>query len=186
MKILRRKKSYFGRRVFIFVLPIRNKSPFSGKIKKFLQNWEDDVKFIGNMTKTQNRDANHLRWQKSTSLGIRVPGPEYRKMEHRETLWWGCCCKKNVKTIMFQEGDTLPLTRAPLEGGGYFEPPPPLISETTGPILKIQAAFESPGKTVEGKQILLTSGSRVTSQVRSKSKCSTFRAWWNRRAKLRC
>ena len=26
------KKSYFGRRVFIFVLPIRNKSPFSGKI----------------------------------------------------------------------------------------------------------------------------------------------------------
>ena len=61
-------------------------------------------------------------------------------------------------------------------GGGYFEPPP-LISETTGPILKIQAAFESPGKTVERKQILLTSGSRVTSQVRSKSKCSTFRAW---------
>ena len=26
------KKSYFGRRIFIFVLPIRNKSPFSGKI----------------------------------------------------------------------------------------------------------------------------------------------------------
>ena len=23
------------------------------------------------MTKTQNRDANHLRWQKSTNLGIR-------------------------------------------------------------------------------------------------------------------
>ena len=38
---------------------------------------------------------------------------------------------------------------APHWGGGYFEPPPPLISETTGPILKIQAAFESPGKTVE-------------------------------------
>ena len=76
------------------------------------------------------------------------------------------------------------LTRAPLGyfynaphwGGGLFRAPP-LISETTGPILKIQAAFESPGKTVEGKQILLTSGSRVTSQVRSKSKCSTFRAW---------
>ena len=49
------------------------------------------------------------------------------------------------------------LTRAPL---GYFynaphwgviSSPPPLISETTGPILKIQAAFESPGKTVKGK-----------------------------------
>ena len=26
------KNSNFGRRVFIFVLPIRNKSPFSGKI----------------------------------------------------------------------------------------------------------------------------------------------------------
>ena len=84
------------------------------------------------------------------------------------------------------------LTRAPL---GYFYnathwggaiSSPPLISETTGPILKIQAAFESPGKTVEEKQILLTSGSRVTSQVRSKSKCLTFRAWWHRRAKLRC
>ena len=86
------------------------------------------------------------------------------------------------------------LTRAPLGyfynaphwGGGLFRAPPPLISETTGPILKIQAAFESPGKTVEGKQILLTSGSRVTSQVRSKSKCSTFRAWSHRRAKLLC
>ena len=31
-EILRRKKSNFGRRVFIFVLSIRNKSPFSGKI----------------------------------------------------------------------------------------------------------------------------------------------------------
>ena len=81
----------------------------------------------------------------------------------------------------------LNLTRAPLGyfhnaphwgGGGYFESPPPLISETTGPILKIQAAFESPGKTVSREnKILLTSGSRVTSQVRSKSKCSTFRAW---------
>ena len=47
------------------------------------------------------------------------------------------------------------LTRAPLGyfynaphwGGGLFRAPP-LISETTGPILKIQAAFESPGKTV--------------------------------------
>ena len=45
------------------------------------------------------------------------------------------------------------LTRAPLgyfynapHWGGYFEPP--LISETTGPIVKIQGAFESPGKTV--------------------------------------
>ena len=63
------------------------------------------------------------------------------------------------------------LTRAPLgyfynapHWGGLFRAPP-LISETTGPILKIQTAFERPGKTVEGKQILLTSGSRVTGQT---------------------
>ena len=61
-------------------------------------------------------------------------------------------------------------------GGGLFRDPP-LIPETTGPILKIQAAFESPRKIIEGKLILMTSGSPVTSQVRSKSECSTFRAW---------
>ena len=68
------------------------------------------------------------------------------------------------------------LTRAPLGyfynaphwGGGYFEPPSDLRNYWTDS--KIQVAFESPGKTVEGKQILLTSGSRVTSQVRSKLK----------------
>ena len=34
----------------------------------------------------------------------------------------------------------------PTGGGGYFETP--LITETPGPILKIQAAFETAGKTV--------------------------------------
>ena len=38
------------------------------------------------MTETQNKDANNLRWQVCTGLGIRVSGPEYRKMEHGETL----------------------------------------------------------------------------------------------------
>ena len=44
----------------------------------------------------------------STGLGIRVSGPEYRKMEHRETLKLGCCCE-NVKTVMCQKGGILPL-----------------------------------------------------------------------------
>ena len=35
--------------------------------------------------------------------------------------------------------------------------------------------YSGPEKTVEGTQILMTSGSSVTSQVKSKSKCSTFR-----------
>ena len=51
------------------------------------------------------------------------------------------------------------VTRAPL--GYFYNTPhcalggaisiPPLISETTGPILKIQAALESPGKLSRGK-----------------------------------
>ena len=38
---------------------------------------------------------------------------------------------------------------------------------------KIQTAFDSPGKSVEGILILLTSGSLMTSQVRSKVKYFT-------------
>ena len=53
---------------------------------KFLLNGKDVVEVIGNIDETQNRDANHLRWQKSTGLRIRVSWLEYRKMEHRETL----------------------------------------------------------------------------------------------------
>ena len=48
---------------------------------------------------------------------------------------------------------------------------PPRISETTGRIRKIQTAFESPVKFVEGNPILLTSRSLMTSQVKSKIKC---------------
>ena len=79
------EKSNFGRRVFIFVLPIRNKSPFSGKIITSFKMERMSLN-VGNMAETENRDANHLRWQVCTGLGIRVSGPEYRKMEHGETL----------------------------------------------------------------------------------------------------
>ena len=54
-------------------------------------------------------------------------------------------------------------------GGGLFLAPP-RISETIGWIRKIQTAFESPVKFVEGNPISLTSGSSMTSQVRSKIK----------------
>ena len=85
------------------------------------------------------------------------------------------------------------LTRAPLGyfynaphwGGGLFRAPPSDLRNYWTDS-KNSSGIWKPWKTVEGKQILLTSGSRVTSQVRSKSKCSTFRAWWHRRAKLRC
>ena len=107
------KKSNFGRRVFIFVLPIRNKSPFSGKILTSFK--IEGMSFnihIGNIAETQNRDANHSRWQESKRLGLSVSGHEYWKMDHREKLWWGCCCKKSVKAVMCQKGGTLSLTRA--------------------------------------------------------------------------
>ena len=63
------------------------------------------------------------------------------------------------------------LILVPLEsagGGGLCIAPP--ISEVTRPIFKIQTAFDSPAKVVEWSLILLTSGSPMTSQVRSKIK----------------
>ena len=64
-------------------------------------------------------------------------------------------------------------SRAP-KGSGWHLPPYSLrMMKDALPPWK--DALESPGKIVLGKQILLTSGSPVTSQVRSKSKCLTFR-----------
>ena len=55
-------------------------------------------------------------------------------------------------------------------GGGGAISSPPLISETTGLILKIQAAFESPGKNCRGKANFIDFGvtSDVTGQVKVK------------------
>ena len=50
--------------------------------------------------------------------------------------------------------------------GGSFEPL--VTSETTGPILKIYTAFESPGKSVEGNINDLGVMSDVTGQVKVK------------------
>ena len=57
-------------------------------------------------------------------------------------------------------------------GGGGAISSPPLISETTGPILKIQAAFESPGKTVSKKTNFVDL--RVTSDVTGQVKVKMF------------
>ena len=52
-----------------------------------------------------------LWWRESTGLWINVsgPGPEYQKMEYRDTLRWFCCCRKH-ETLVCQKGDTLSLT----------------------------------------------------------------------------
>ena len=54
-------------------------------------------------------------------------------------------------------------------GGGLFRAPP-LISESTGPIVKIQAAFESPGKNRRRKTNFIDLGvtNDVTGQVKVK------------------
>ena len=54
-------------------------------------------------------------------------------------------------------------------GGGLFRDPP-RISETTGAILKIQAAFENPGKNCRWKTNFIDIGvtSDVTGQVKVK------------------
>ena len=65
-------------------------------------------------------------------------------------------------------------------GGGYFLPH--RNSGTTGRIYKIQTAFDRSGEFVEVNLMLLTSGSLMTSQVRSKSKCLTIWSIWFCRA----
>ena len=59
-----------------------------------------------------------------------------------------------------------------LTGGGLFvAPPPPQSWGTTRQIYKIQTSFDRSGKFVVGNLMLLNSGSPMTSQVKSKSKC---------------
>ena len=81
------KKSNFGRMVFIFVLPIQNKSPFSRElIASFkIERISLNLLAIWPKHKIEMRiiyDGKYVL----TGLGIRVSGPEYREMEHGETL----------------------------------------------------------------------------------------------------
>ena len=74
-----------------------------------------------------------------------------------------------------------------LTGGGGLFCFLPLNSINAGPIYKIQTVFDRPGKFTEGNSKLLTSGSPMTSKIRSKSKCltislSSFVAHYNRNA----
>ena len=85
-EIFRRKKSNFVRRVFIFVLPLRNKSPFSGKIIISFKNERMSLNLLTIWPK-HKIEMQTIYDGISTGLGIRVSGLEYRKMEHRETLW---------------------------------------------------------------------------------------------------
>ena len=80
------KNSNFGRRVFIFVLPIRNKSPFSGKTITSLKIEWISLKLLAICPKRKIEMQIIYDGKYVSGLGIRVSGPEYWKMEHRETL----------------------------------------------------------------------------------------------------
>ena len=106
-EILRRKNSNFGRRVFIFVLPIRNKSPFSGKIitsfkiewmsLNLLAKWPEhkiEMQIIYDGRKVQIwefvfKGMNIGKW----SIGKHCDGVDV---------------VKSVKAVMCQKGGTLP------------------------------------------------------------------------------
>ena len=100
------------------------------------------------------------------------------------TLWW----RKNHTVVTATSTGTkfflASLTRAwqgyfynaTDRGGGLFCPPQ--NSGTTCRICKNQKVFDRSGQFVVGNLMLLTSGSLMTSQVRSKSKCLTIWSIW--------
>ena len=89
-EILRRKKIEFYR-VFIFVLPMRNKSPFSGKvITSFkIERMSLNLLAIWPKHKIEMQILYDGKYVHCTGLGIRVSGPEYRKMEARGNIVMG-------------------------------------------------------------------------------------------------
>ena len=111
MEILRRKKWYFGRREFIFVLPIRNKSPFSGKIITFFKIEKMTLNLLAIWPKHKIEmqiiyDGRKVQVWEFVSQGLDIGKSSTGK--HCD----GVAVVKNVKTIMCKEGGTLPLIMA--------------------------------------------------------------------------
>ena len=95
-------------------------------------------------------------------------------------LRWGHLRSPEVKWSLKPAPDRgISVTRL-TRGGGLF--PPPQNSGATGRIYKLQTAFDRSGKCVRANLMLLTSGSLMTSQARSKSKCLTILSNWIYRA----
>ena len=127
-KLYEGKKSYFGRRVFIFVLPIRNKSLFLGKIITSFKIERMTINLLAIWPKHKIEmqiiyDGRKVQVWEFVSQGLNIG--KWSTGKHCD----GVAVVKNMKTIMCQEGGTLPLTRAPLGyfynaphwgGGGYF------------------------------------------------------------------
>ena len=107
MEILRRKKSYFGREVFIFVLPIRNKSPFSGKIITSFKIERMTLNLLAIWPKHKKEmqiiyDGRKVQVWEFVSQGLNIG--KWSTGKHCDGV---VVVKKNVKTIMCQEGGTL-------------------------------------------------------------------------------
>ena len=115
------KKSYFGRRVFIFVLPIRNKSPFSGKIITSLKIERMTLNLLAIWLKHKIEmqiiyDGRKVQVWEFVSQGLNIG--KWSTGKHCD----GVAVVNNVKTIMCQVGGTLPLPSH--RRGGLISTPP--------------------------------------------------------------
>ena len=104
------KQSNFGRRIFVFVLPIRNKSPFSGKIiTSFkVERMSLDLLAIWPKHKIEMQiiyDYKQVQVWEFVFQGLNIGKWSTGKRCD------GVAVVKNVKTIMCQKGGTLPLSR---------------------------------------------------------------------------
>ena len=108
-EILRRKKSNFGRRVFIFVLPIRNKSPFSGKIISSFKIESMTLNLLAIWPKHKIEMQIIYDGRKVQVCEFAFQGLNIGKWSTGKYCDGVAVVKKHVKTVMFQKGGTLPL-----------------------------------------------------------------------------
>ena len=83
-----------GREVFIFVLTIRNKSLYSGKITTYLKMKGMSLNLLTTLPTKENRCKSFAAELMASKLNfgkrLRVTGHEYRKMDYGAALRWGC------------------------------------------------------------------------------------------------
>ena len=102
------KNSDFGHRVFIFVLPVRNTSPFSAKITSSFKIERMTLNLLAIWPKHKIEmqiiyDGRKVQVWKFAFQGLNIGKSSTGK--HCD----GVAVVKKVKTVMFQKGGTLPL-----------------------------------------------------------------------------
>ena len=106
-KILRRKKSNFGRRIFIFIFPIRTKAPFSGKLITYFKIERISLNLLAIWPKHKIEmqiiyDGRKVQVWEFVFQGLNIG--KWSTGKH----CGGVAVVRNVKTVMCQKGGTLP------------------------------------------------------------------------------